>query len=78
MRVCLCVCLHLVTPVVDSSFLCILFLGGGKKKNRPGVRSAESVKDGFLALLESGKTGCYLHVDEYDEATARGVGVQGL
>eukprot|EP00802_Teleaulax_amphioxeia_P019461 Tamp_19696.p1 GENE.Tamp_19696~~Tamp_19696.p1 ORF type:complete len:222 (+),score=36.08 Tamp_19696:346-1011(+) len=43
-----------------------------KAPGRPGVRSAESVKDGFLALLESGQSGQYLHVDEYDAAVAQG------
>jgi 3-oxoacyl-[acyl-carrier protein] reductase len=43
-----------------------------KAPGRPGVRSAESVKDGFFALLESGRSGVYLHVDELDEAAAAG------
>ena len=44
-----------------------------KAPGRPGVRSAESVKEGFLALLESGRSGYYLHVDEYDLAVAQGI-----
>ena len=43
-----------------------------KDKGRPGVRSAESVKDAFMALLGSGKSGQYIHVDEYDTAVAQG------
>ena len=43
-----------------------------KDKGRPGVRSAESVKGAFMALLESGKSGQYIHVDEYDTAVAQG------
>jgi NAD(P)-dependent dehydrogenase (short-subunit alcohol dehydrogenase family) len=43
-----------------------------KDKGRPGVRSAESVKGAFMALIESGKSGKYIHVDEYDTAVAQG------
>ena len=45
-----------------------------KAPGRPGVRSAESIKDGlFYLLLGSDASGSYLHVDEYDEAVAAGV-----
>ena len=43
-----------------------------KKPGRPGVRSAASIREGFLHLLSSGRTGHYLHVDEYDAALAAG------
>ena len=43
-----------------------------KAPGRPGVRPAESVKEGFFAILESKGTGTYCHVDEYDEAVAAG------
>ena len=45
-----------------------------KPEGRKGVRTAESVRDGLLVLLESGMTGYYLHVDELDEARERGLG----
>lgn len=44
-----------------------------KPPGRKGVRSAESVEDGLFAVLESGLTGHYLHVDELDEARAKGL-----
>eukprot|EP00747_Dinoflagellata_sp_TGD_P209445 gnl/TRDRNA2_/TRDRNA2_82846_c0_seq1.p1 gnl/TRDRNA2_/TRDRNA2_82846_c0~~gnl/TRDRNA2_/TRDRNA2_82846_c0_seq1.p1 ORF type:complete len:301 (-),score=55.70 gnl/TRDRNA2_/TRDRNA2_82846_c0_seq1:456-1358(-) len=45
-----------------------------KKPGRPGVRTAESIRDGFLFLhLGSGDcSGCYLHVDEFDAAVEVG------
>ena len=44
-----------------------------KAAGRPGVRSAESIRDGLLLLLsEEGGSGNYLHVDELDEAVAAG------
>jgi len=43
-----------------------------KPPGRKGVRTAESVKEGFLTIVESGETGMYLHVDEYDTAVAAG------
>ena len=43
-----------------------------KAPGRPGVRSAESIRDGFLHVLSSGRTGHYLHVDEWDMAVAAG------
>ena len=43
-----------------------------KAPGRPGVRSAESIREGLLALLASGRSGTYLHVDEYDTAVAAG------
>ena len=43
-----------------------------KAPGRPGVRSAESVRDGLLAVLQSGSSGTYLHVDEYDAASEAG------
>lgn len=45
-----------------------------KPEGRKGVRTAESVREGLLVLLESGMTGYYLHVDELDEARERGLG----
>jgi NAD(P)-dependent dehydrogenase (short-subunit alcohol dehydrogenase family) len=45
-----------------------------KPKGRKGVRSAESVKDGLMALLDSQVTGHYLHVDELDLVRERGFG----
>lgn len=45
-----------------------------KEPGRPGVRKAESIYDGLFAVLESGKTGHYLHVDELDSARSRGLG----
>lgn len=45
-----------------------------KAAGRPGVRTAESIRDGLLYLhLESGGcTGRYLHVDEFDAAVEAG------
>lgn len=43
-----------------------------KAPGRPGVRTADSIRDGLLYLLASGVTGAYLHVDEFDEAVAAG------
>jgi len=44
-----------------------------KAPGRPGVRTAESIRDGLLLLLRDGSgTGQYLHVDELDEAVAAG------
>jgi NAD(P)-dependent dehydrogenase (short-subunit alcohol dehydrogenase family) len=37
-----------------------------KPTNRPGVRTAESIADGLLLLLQSNVTGHYLHVDDLD------------
>lgn len=37
-----------------------------KAPGRKGVRTAESVKDGLMLLLETEKTGHYVHVDELD------------
>ena len=45
-----------------------------KPEGKKGVRTAESVADGLMALLESNVTGCYLHVDELDEARVAGLG----
>ena len=45
-----------------------------KPPGKPGVRSAESVAAGLLAVLEGGVTGHYLHVDELDAAVAAGLG----
>lgn len=44
-----------------------------KPPDKKGVRTAESVRDGFLAILESGLTGHYLHADELDEAREKGL-----
>jgi len=49
-----------------------------KAPGRPGVRSPESIKDGFLAMLESGRTGHYVHVDEFDAAVALGKAAQAF
>jgi len=43
-----------------------------KAPGRPGVRTAESIRDGLLFVLESTVSGHYLHVDEFDEAVAAG------
>lgn len=46
-----------------------------KAPGRPGVRSAESIRDGLLHLLLGGDgafSGQYVHVDEFDEAIAAG------
>jgi NAD(P)-dependent dehydrogenase (short-subunit alcohol dehydrogenase family) len=43
-----------------------------KPPGRPGVRSAESIKDGLMLLLKTNVTGHYLHVDELDEVRRRG------
>ena len=43
-----------------------------KAPGRPGVRSAESIRDGLLFLHGAGVSGTYLHVDEYDEAVSAG------
>ena len=37
-----------------------------KEDGRPGVRTAESIRHSFLTLLQSGKTGHYIHADELD------------
>lgn len=37
-----------------------------KAPGRKGVRTAESVRDGLMLLLETEKTGQYVHVDELD------------
>jgi len=44
-----------------------------KSPGRKGVRTAESVKDGLLAVLKTDKTGHYLHVDELDMVRAKGL-----
>ena len=44
-----------------------------KPPGRPGVRSAESVKDGLMLLMTATVTGHYLHVDELDEVRRRGL-----
>mmetsp|Transcript_41871 Transcript_41871/g.73518 ORF Transcript_41871/g.73518 Transcript_41871/m.73518 type:complete len:288 (+) Transcript_41871:90-953(+) len=44
-----------------------------KPDGKEGVRTAESVEDGLFALLEGGVTGHYIHVDELDEARAKGL-----
>jgi len=47
-----------------------------KPAGKSGLRSAESVRDGLLVLLEqsqtAGATGQYIHVDELDAALAKG------
>ena len=37
-----------------------------KEDGRPGVRTPESIRDSLLTLLQSGKTGHYIHADELD------------
>jgi 3-oxoacyl-[acyl-carrier protein] reductase len=45
-----------------------------KPDGKKGVRSAESVEDGLMALLMDDRvTGHYLHVDELDQARAKGL-----
>lgn len=44
-----------------------------KKAGRKGVRSPESIEDGLFVLLNTDKTGHYLHVDELDMVRARGL-----
>lgn len=44
-----------------------------KPADRPGVRSAESIRDGLLCVLNAGDTGHYLHVDELDVVRAKGL-----
>jgi len=44
-----------------------------KPEGRKGVRSAESIEDGFFTVLEGGVTGHYLHADELDEAREKGL-----
>lgn len=45
-----------------------------KAPGKPGVRTPESVRDGLLLLLQQTDfTGHYLHVDELDEARAKGL-----
>lgn len=38
-----------------------------KAPGKKGVRTAESVRDGLMLLLETKETGMYIHVDELDE-----------
>jgi 3-oxoacyl-[acyl-carrier protein] reductase len=38
-----------------------------KPEGRKGVRTAESVRDGLILLLDTEKTGHYVHVDELDQ-----------
>jgi len=45
-----------------------------KAAGKPGVRTPESVENGLLLLLQQTQfTGHYLHVDELDEARAKGL-----
>jgi len=44
-----------------------------KPPGRKGVRAPEAVADGLMAVLESGLTGRYLHVDELDTSRQRGL-----
>ncbi len=44
-----------------------------KAERRKGVRSAASVKDGLLVLINTDKTGHYLHVDELDMVREKGL-----
>lgn len=44
-----------------------------KPPGRPGVRTADSVKDGMMLLLTTTLTGHYLHVDELDAVRQRGL-----
>lgn len=46
-----------------------------KPDGKKGVRTAESVKDGLMALLlDETVSGHYMHVDELDQAKAKGLG----
>ena len=51
-----------------------------KAPGRPGVRTAESIRDGLLYLLVGcgESSGNYLHVDEFDEAVAAGTPAAAL
>ena len=45
-----------------------------KPEGKKGVRTAESVRDGLLALLlDDNVTGHYMHVDEFDQVRAKGL-----
>ena len=45
-----------------------------KPDGKKGVRTAESVEDGLMALLADDEiTGHYLHVDELDQAREKGL-----
>ena len=44
-----------------------------KPPDRPGVRSAESIRDGLSCVLNTDRTGHYLHVDELDLVRAKGL-----
>jgi 3-oxoacyl-[acyl-carrier protein] reductase len=44
-----------------------------KAPGKKGVRTAESIKDGLLLLLETDRTGHYLHVDELDQVKEKGL-----
>ena len=44
-----------------------------KPEGKKGVRSAESIEDGFFTVLEGGVTGHYLHADELVEAREKGL-----
>jgi fengycin family lipopeptide synthetase B len=44
-----------------------------KPDGQPGVRTAESIQDGLFAILDSGVTGHYLHVDELDMVRTKGL-----
>ena len=44
-----------------------------KAPGKAGVRTAESIKDGLFVLIESEKTGHYLHVDELDQVREKGL-----
>ncbi|EKX42875.1 hypothetical protein GUITHDRAFT_87979 [Guillardia theta CCMP2712] len=43
-----------------------------KAEGQAGVRTAESIRDGLLALMLSDETGKYIHVDEFDAAVEKG------
>jgi NAD(P)-dependent dehydrogenase (short-subunit alcohol dehydrogenase family) len=44
-----------------------------KSKGSVGVRTADSIKDGLMLLLQTEKTGHYLHVDELDMVREKGL-----
>ncbi len=44
-----------------------------KAPGRKGVRSAESIRDGLLLLLQTDLTGHYVHVDELDQVRDKGL-----
>jgi len=44
-----------------------------KAPGKKGVRTADSIRDGLMLLLQTKKTGHYVHVDELDQVVAKGL-----